>query len=250
MIQYVQHKLPSRGLLYDGRLPDGMVGIRKMTVREEGILANQGLTGPARIAQVVKACTQLPAGFEAEDLLVSDRHAILLALRIHTLGSSYSFGWQCGECRTSNRGKIDLIQDLDERIAPDDLVEPLLVELRDVAKETVIVGLRFLRGRDEEKVAKKSARVKMQGPPDPSDPGYIHTLALHITHVGDGKMGIEEAQEFVRGLTMADSTRIRRALEKAETGIDTRQFLTCSKCGHESYEALPMDLEFFRPTLD
>ena len=86
--------LPSRGLLYGGKLPDGMVRVRPWTTREESILYSPVGDGLAKIDSVMKACL-LTKAVPTEDMLLPDRMAILLALRTATHGALYQFLQSC-----------------------------------------------------------------------------------------------------------------------------------------------------------
>jgi len=245
-VGYSTIHVPSRGRFYDGKLPDGKVDIRKMTVREEATLAGQGLTPSERMAAIVAACTKLPEGFAPGDLLLTDRLAILLALRTFTFGSNYTFKFRCPACNAPNQHTIDIVQDLDEKPATEVAVEPIEVNLKDADKR---VGLRFLRGKDEQAIIRHAKKLALKSN-DAGDPSHTFRMALQIATIdGTPVQSATQAEMFVGGLTMADSVRMRNAIDDAETGIDTEVGVTCRACQTDTPDlALPFDSEFFRPT--
>jgi hypothetical protein len=269
---YTSLTLPSQGVLYldaEGAalIPDGIVSIRKMTTREESILLEQGTQVSDRISQIIKQCCKLPdkavqGGLQHDDLLVSDRLAILIGLRIVTFDGRYTFQWQCDQCRAPNKAKMDLVEALDEitpkkvverlvkkgKVTEDDaaafvLTEPVKVKLTDAKKE---VGLRFLRGKDEEKLTRFARKARSGNSPDTDVLSY--RLGLQIDTVDGVKLTGSVRDEFLRSLTMRDTREIDIALDAYETGIDTTVYLDCNACGASNEKALPMTAEFFRPT--
>jgi len=239
-------KLPSRGVLYGGLIPDGAVEVRKLTVQEISILESQGSGGIERLNTVLRSCCRLPnPGIHHGQLLITDRMAILLALRTFTYGPLYNFQYKCMFCGSVCKSTVNIAEDLEEHEADDELKEPITVELKD---SNSVVMLRFLRGDDEDKVAKYAKRVKMQSN-DQGDPSSMHRIALQIVALnGDEKVELRRREDFVRGLTAADLIRLNKAVDEKEPGLDLTVFPDCSSCGSTNELNMPFTGEFFRPT--
>lgn len=237
-VSYAPVTLPSRGALYDGKLPGGKVEIRKMTVAEEVIL--QSTSGGADlVGKLVQACCKLPPGFLHSQLLLSDRIAILIALRVYTFGPRYQVPYTCSGCGAVNKADVDLSTDVREREGAPKIVEPIEVSLVDATKR---VSLRFLRGSDEATIAKSR---KKDAPQDET----VVRMALQLDKVdGEDLPNLDAKIAFVRALTIPDAMDIRDALEKVEPGLDTRISPACSSCGEVNEMQMPMTPEFFRPT--
>lgn len=244
-ISYSTFNLPSQGAFYNGKLPNGSVEIRKLTIREEATLASNGMSVTDRIKAIIRACTKFPEGFDPEDLLLTDRMAVLLALRTYTFGADYRFKWRCPACNAPNASTVNVVHDLDEKTPAAGAVEPIEVVLPDAK---VTVGVRFLRGRDEVAIIKQSKKLALQNTVDPSDPSHIYRLAMQIVTIDNRPVTLQEAEIVVGNFTMADSAAMRNAIEDAETGIDTELPVTCRSCATETELPLPFDAEFFRPT--
>jgi len=243
-IGWVSLTLPSKGQLYGDQIPDGKIEIRKITTREEAILLSSGSRGVERIDAIINACSRLPNGFKHEDLLLQDRMAILLGLRTHTFGDGYQVPYQCASCKAHNKESVNITDDLELKEAPDELSEPVMVSLPD---NGAMVGLRFLRGVDEERIAKHAKRVMMRSN-DIADPSYIYRLALQIVTIDEQEeISIRDREAFVRDLSAADSAAMRNAIDEAEPGIDLRVFAECRSCGYPNEFALPFTADFFRP---
>lgn len=235
--------LPSKGILYGDRIPEGKVGIRKLLVGELSILESQG-AAPERIDTILRACVTLPNAFPHADLLMSDRFALLLALRQFTFPTDYPVSFKCKECGARNKPAIKL-EDLEVKDAAPDLKEPVEIMLPECGKK---VGLRFLRGTDEEAVTKYAKRVMMQTN-DGADPSNIHRLARQIVAIDDvAPANLAAAEEWVRTLTAGDSLRMRKAIDDVEPGVDLTLYPDCRVCGEANEMEMPFTAEFFRPT--
>lgn len=260
-IGWIPAKLPSRGILYDNKIPDGVVQLRKLTAREESILAAQGSEGLERMDLIIKNCVKLPNGYAHMDLLMTDRMSLLLSLRSITFGTHYSFTYKCSFCNATHKAEIDIHEELDENTpesiamkmfekelieSPDDfaLEEPIEVELPDCGK---LLHVRFLRGSDESKIAKRSKRLRMQSN-DPADESYIHRIALQIITIDGERDNLAMHEMFVKRLTSLDTSTLRIKVDDLEPGIDLRVYPQCRSCNGVNEMAMPFGGEFFQPT--
>lgn len=264
--------LPSHGALYvsdegEALIPDGEVHIRRMTTKERSILEESGVSGPERASRIIERCSKLPKGIKHEDLLASDRLAILLALRTLSLGGKYKFQWSCPSCGASNHSMVDILEELNEdtpsRIGQklfdagkiehvDDFTmqEPFEIELMDsktAEGEPIKIGLRMLRGKDEARLAKHMKRNQARETTG-ADATLSYRLNLQIVTINGERAEGRVKQELIDSLSYRDSVRIDNFLTERETGIDMGVYLECSRCGAGNDTSLPMTAEFFRPT--
>lgn len=243
--------LPSRGILYgttdsEPQIPEGRVQVRKWTVQELSFLESQGEGIMDRLRRIIDSCVILPNAFPPERLLTVDRFAILLAQRVYSVGTAaLQYDYRCTFCGKINyKVRGDMQEEFEEKVAADDLVEPIEVKLPDVNKT---VGLRFLRGYDEEAVAKLAHRMQMTSN-DATDPSSLLRVSKQIVTVDGEKMNEKEKEQFVRHLTVSDLLAARRVLDKLEPGIDTTFRPTCKHCGAQSEVDMQFSAEFFRPS--
>lgn len=242
---YANIQLPSRGLLYGDKMPGGVVQQRKMMSSEHARLQQQGGSALERIEAIVNACTKLPEGFSPKDLLLTDSFFLMLALRTQTFGPEYSYKFRCTHCGEIGKASIDIVRDLDEKSASDDLREPIDVKLPDAG---CTIQCRFLRMGDQDLITRYVKRTKMAST-DADDPSYQYRLALSLESRDGNPFGnLLEKQDFIRSLTAADCIRLERAIQDSEPGVDIRVFPDCSSCGATNEMALPFSAEFFRPT--
>tara|TARA_R100001086_G_scaffold201006_1_gene117239 strand:- start:2963 stop:3844 length:882 start_codon:yes stop_codon:yes gene_type:complete len=247
---YTDITLPSRGAFYGPNsvvptpaLPGGVVAIRQMRVAEEEHLATAGGDVIAKIAKIIEAVTRLPAGFRPDQLLVTDRLFIMIALRRITFGPNYPVTFRCDECGANNREVIDVVQELNEKAAADDASEPVLVDLPDAGKR---IGLRFFRGFDELEAARDARRAEARG--QPQTPVSARLMRQIVEIDGDDSINAFAKKDLVAQMTAADSARVRKTMLDAETGIDLTLYQPCAKCGAVNEFDMPFTAEFFRPT--
>lgn len=237
--------VPSRGVLYEGRLPGGFVQMRKMMSSEMARLQGQGGSVLEKIEAMVNACTKLPEGFNAKEFLLTDSFFLMLALRTMTFGPEYSFSYRCQSCGSMEKSTIDIVADLDEKAADEDLREPIEVRLKDA---NCTVAGRFLRISDQDLITKYVKRMKMTTI-DRDDPSYQYRLALAlVSRDGEPFSDLLKKQDFIKALTAVDCLRFEQELQKREPGVDIRVYPDCGACGATNGMALPFDAEFFRPT--
>lgn len=264
---WVNLTVPSQGFFYKDntgrdRLADGLMQIRKLSFQELSNLQSQGVDVMQRISNIIRNASRFipltngATPLLADELLITDRMAVLFNQRVISFGSKYSFGWRCGACKQQSKFEIDIVKDMPEITAtmvqdklsqlevPQELVEPFPVVLAD-AGSTVMC--RLLRGKDELEIFKQAKRRKMTTL-DPTDPSHVIRLALQIVTIDGKQVDTREKEMFIRNMTAADSLRIEHATELRETGIDTKVTPICTSCGNEQEMEMPFDAEFFRPT--
>lgn len=243
-IAYTSFTLPSRGMLYDGQIPDGKVELRKLTVGEEIIIQSNSV-GLDLIGKLIDSCVKLPPGFDSQQLLVGDRLALLIAMRVHTFGAKYSYSYECAHCNAKNKATVNLDTDIKPREIKPDQTEPINVDLPDAGMK---VGLRFLRGVDEVTISRVAKRVTLQSN-DANDPSLLIRMALQLVEVDGEKIKTpNEREEFVKYLAMPDATKWRDAVDAVEPGVDLSITAECTACGRVNDMILPFSADFFRPS--
>lgn len=245
---YTPIVLPSRGVLYGPQsplptpeLPGGVVEIRKMRMAEEEALWGGGGDTLSKLSKIIRAVTRLPKGFDPQDMLITDRFMILIALRRLGLGSKYTVQFRCSECNAQNKTVIDIVEELEEDAAPDDLREPVFVTLPDA---NVQVGLRFRRGIDEVEVTREARRNEARGKEGGEMTAQLSRQIMEI----DGEVPTPfQKMDLMKRITQTDLRDIRLALEKHEPGINTTVYQECRRCQFMNDFSMPFTNEFFRP---
>lgn len=246
-----QYQLPSQGIFYDGRIPDGIVEIRPLLTKDEAYLAG-GSNAEDKINNLVNRCVTLTDGFDPMDLLSADRAAILFQIRRLSYGDDYSFSFVCPTCRAQGKYNIKM-SELKVSSPPDGSTGPWKVKLPKCGKT---VEFKLLTGKEDERLSKMARQLRSKMPV-PTDVSIIPRLAAQIVSVeGESTAGVSVSDtqakhdrllRFIESLVVSDTRALRKAIAAREPGIDLTVDLTCSSCGFISEGVLlPMSADFFR----
>lgn len=165
-------RLPSCGVPYGGRIPGGRVQIRMMTGAEEAILNSKRLNEQAKVSRIIRACTIFPessGGFDPIDLLMTDRLMLIIAIRVYSLGATYTMSAVDPATSIPFEVKVDLVNDINPDMMPRthldkdgnsvtyeyDAEQGIPVTLPTTGRK---VTLRLLTGRDEKIISEELAR--------------------------------------------------------------------------------------------
>jgi len=260
-----QVTLPSRGLLYlkedkeSSILPGGVVSLKSMTAREQGILYNPGGDPTSKFDQILTNCL-INSPQAASKYLITDRLYMMLILRTRSLGGVYKVPMRCSSCRTQYRHEVDLANDLKMSVYEDPMSfkedspnikaignmfkEPFVFRLPEADKE---IEYRLLRGEDEKVIATQAKRILMQST-DQTDPSHILRLSLMIQKVDGVELNSAEKLMFIQDLDFGDISKFDRDVEDHESGLDLTILCECRSCGYTEEVGMPFTAEFFRPS--
>jgi len=239
--------LPSNGVVYptDTSLyGQETVDIRAMTAREEDILTSRALIKKGTvITELIKSCLT-DKRISVPDMLVGDRNAIMVALRITGYGSDYNVEAECPKCNARSKQTFDLSSLPIKRLETDPIESGRNVfEFKlPVTKKTV--HFKFLTGRDEEEINTVLERAKKQGAM--ADSLVTSRLQYSIVAI-DGKTDRGAINGFIRNMPARDSMELRRHIDLSEPGIDMKGDLDCPSCNEVSEVRIPLGASFFWP---
>lgn len=226
------------------------VTLRKMTGREEALLADPKLRGNSGklISALLANCVVSIAGINQvnpniiRSLASGDRNFLLLELRRLTFGDELPARYRCPSCQ----GITEVWENLSELETKqaEDAAQEIQVVLKDGYQDPdgnwqYDVCLRLPNGEDEEVAAGR----RDTNPTRQRDA----LLARCLTRVGD----LEERRiralgvRILADLSMPDRRLIQKALDDAAPGPDLTREITCQHCG-EVYQA-GLDMSNFFP---
>lgn len=287
LIPWEQVELPSKGLYYNWS--SGVIDVRPWGIQVDKILATDRMiqSGQA-IDYVLAECCKFPPGFDPAELLVGDQIFLLYYLRGITHGNVYEFAAKTpnGEM---NHYVFDMnelsqtIQYADETLG-DEPFQIRLPYLSEIVGRDFTVGVRFLRVRDTQSIARmrravnkgtnvntakvrnKNARqiaAQRRKQRQAQDPKQATLAAKQSIPVDDAlakniEVLIVEANGSrdrmkIRQLVnsdkfhSSDSAVIREWLANNSPGIDTTVELTDPDTGDTFPVMLPITESFFRP---
>ena len=233
-------QLPSHGIPYGDRLPDGWMEIRPITTKEEKYLLSP--TDRLNALNKILCDCVLTDTVAVEELLIADRQFLLLVLRNISYGKIYEFEMRCPRCREHFKKALKVPDDLVLTVfEEDDSAEGIEVKLPRCGQT---VTLRLLRVKDENALLKKASG----GFDQPGSDAYISRLAMHLTHVDGEEVKFSKAYAFVESMIGMDSSVFQKTLADKSCGVDLRMKFNCPVCQHEFDDVMPMSVEFFRPS--
>jgi hypothetical protein len=241
--------LPSRGVVY----PDTSslhnaetVEIRSMTAREEDILTSKAyIKKGSVISELIKSCL-VDKTVNTKDLILGDRNALMVAVRITGYGSEYSAELTCTECGAKTEHHFDLSQLPIKRldIQPLETGSNLFGFQLPLTKKNI--KFRFLTSRDEEEIMLTNEKQKKLGVS--VDSSVTNSLLYSIMSI-DGIEDKSKISAFVRSMPARDSLALRNFIRDTEPGIEMKQETTCTACGHTEEVSMPLGVNFLWPSV-
>ena len=240
--------LPSGGRVYPATSPLHtleVVEIRAGTAREEDILTSRALLKKGTvITELIKSCLVNKA-IDVNEMLIGDRYALMVAIRITMYGPEYDSELQCGECdnkapRNFNLGELPIRR---LQIAPVAEGQNLFEFQLPVCKK--VVRFKFLTGRDEEMI--NAAQEKQKKLALSQNETTVTTNLLYALQAVDGIEDRAKIAGFVRMMPARDSLALRNYIKDNEPGMIMRQEVTCPSCGQAEEVSMPIGVNFLWP---
>ena len=242
--------VPSEGKVYPDSSPlhgKTTLQIKAMTAKEEDILTSRALIQNGTvISHLIQACL-LDKGVDVRDMLLGDRNALMVSVRITGYGSDYTAESTCPECMKRSEQNFSL-SDLEIKRLDIDPVAPgqnLFEFVLPVTKKRV--HFKFLTGNDEEERATALERKKKLFP-DLKVEGSVTSRLEQVIVSVDGKTDKNKINHFIKNMPAQDSRKLRSFITKSEPGIDMSAWMSCPHCGAESKVDLPVGSNFFWPS--
>jgi hypothetical protein len=239
--------LPSGGKVYPAGSSlhnQDVVEIRPMTAREEDILTSRALIKKGTvITELIKACL-VDRSVNTADLLVGDRNALMMAVRITGYGPDYTVEMECDECSSKNQQTFNLTElpikklEIDPVIPGQNLFEFVLP----FSKKKV--HFKFSTGRDEEEASALADKQKKLGLGN--ETGVTTSLLQSIVSI-DGVEDRFKISNFVKHMPARDSLALRTYMRDCEPGVNMKQETVCPACGNTEEVNMPLGITFLWP---
>ena len=240
--------LPSQGKIYSEDnwfYNKETVDIKSMTANEEDILASQAYIKKGTVIdELIKSCVMNKSA-NVKDLLIGDKNALAMAIRITGYGSQYNCSVTCNNCRHVNDKVFDLsalpIKNLGAE--PVEIGKNIFDFVLPVSKKKVYFKL--LTTNDAETLNSTIASKKnLLG--EMSIGAVTSNLESQIIAI-DGVEDFAKIKKFIEIMPAFDSRALRGYMAKIQPGMDMTVGFTCEKCGTQSDVSLPITANFFWP---
>jgi len=242
--------LPSRGKFYSESHPlhgQDSVEIKQMTAKEEDILVNRSYLRNGSAIERVLQSVIVDKRINASTLLVGDRNAILIAMRITGYGNDYETKVSCPSCGTSQKYEFDLFEtNLEHGEAAEELG---VTDNGDgtfdclLPKSGVTATFKLLTGADEKQLLQKiGGGKKMKA----ASSIITSQLGSMITAV-NGDSSKKAIEYVICNMPSMDSRHLRLMYRLTAPNVDLTQDFACDNCDHEQEVEVPLGADFFWP---
>jgi hypothetical protein len=244
--------LPSNGVVYpqNSTLFNAThTDIRAMTARDEDILTSPALLRSGRaISTLLRSCL-LDKSVDPDDMLVGDRNAALIGIRVTGYGAEYRILVTCPECFENSKVEIDL-SELPVKRIPEG-VNPIAPGKNEFVYTLPVSGkvvhFKLFTGRDESEFNREAEAAKKAGLPEQPVTARLMKQIISI----DGETDKGKLAQVIRNLPARDSREFRAYADKINPGIEMKSSFTCPKCEVTAKEVdVPIGTEFFWPSTE
>lgn len=240
--------LPSKGKIYPPESPLHMVEtveIRSMTARDEDILTSRALLKSGKaISTLIRSCLTNKA-VDPDGMIVGDRNAVLIAVRITGYGAEYEVTVECPLCEEKSPHTFDLarlpIKPLG--VEPIEIGQNLFSFVMPSKKE---VKFCLMTGGAEREMSVALERMRKAVGPGADESLVTSRLIQQVVSLG-GEDDRQKLAGMIRNMSARDSRALRMYIDKISPGVDMTQEFSCARCGGDSEVDVPMGTEFFWP---
>ncbi len=243
--------LPSRGVVYPADSPlHGVdrIEIRSMTAREEDILTSRALLKQGKaISALLKSCMS-DRRIDPDTMLIGDRNAVLIAIRITGYGNEYTDDVECPKCDEKTKFTFDLATLPIKSIDPKHVVQTGMNAFElvlPVSKKKAV--FRLLTGGDQRELTTILEKSRKAAGAMAAEHTVTTSLLHSVISIGDEQDRGKLAQ-IIRNLPAQDSRKLRKHIDDVSPGVDMVQDFKCSACGEEMEVDVPLGTEFFWPS--
>lgn len=242
--------IPSEGKVYQkgsslyGR---DRLEIKAMTAREEDILASRALIQQGKVVtRLIESCL-IDKSVNVNDMLLGDKNALMISIRITGYGSLYKSESTCPVCRKQSKQEFSL-SDLEiKRLTIEPIKEGenlFSFKLPATGKEVLF---KFLTVSDDEERSIISERKRKLMPDMEVYESVTSRLEQQVVSIGK-TTDRNKINHFVKNMPARDSRALRTYIDKNSPGIDMSTVMTCLHCSETSKVNLPIGVNFFWPS--
>ena len=234
--------LPSEGRVYpkDSPLATGKIEIKYMTAREEDILTSQNLIKKGVVIDKLLDSLILTSGVKADDLILGDKNAVMVAIRVLAYGPEYA----C-EVINPNTGNTFNhtfnLADCPFKKLPKEINTNSFELTLPISK--IKISFKLLTGKDEKLIDEELKQLNKVG--TEVSPELTTRLRHTVTSV-DGDNSAATINKFVENLLSRDSLYMRQEIAKVSPDIELQQEIELE--GDTVTVDIPMTVNFFWPS--
>lgn len=241
--------LPSSGKIYPVGHPlcnEQSVEIKAMTAKEEDILTSRALLkNGTLLTQLLKSCI-LNKTVDPDEMLIGDRNAILVGIRVTGYGADYAVTVTCPACGQDFLNHFSLAGLKLKNLTATPLQPNTNLFEFTLPSSGQTVHFKLLSGKDEVEVAKIMESKKKLG--NPVEAGITTRLFQSVVSI-NGETERNKVKYLVENMRALDSRALRKYIDEVEPGVDMTQKILCTSCDTQSEVVMPLGMSFFWPDL-
>ena len=236
--------LPSKGKIYgkDSPLYQGKIEIKYMTAKEEDILTSQNLIKKGAVLEKLMDSLIMTPGVNTRDLVLGDKNAIMIAIRILAYGPEYSVEVTHPNGEEKMMHKFNLA-DCPFKILPSE-VDYSSNEFK--FKLPVSKGelrWKLLTGIDDDQIQAELDAKKKLGSLQSS---AITSRLKRIILAWDGIDSKSELSEMIDNMLSKDSLALRNEITRISPDVEMKQEIEFPEGGTVEVD-IPLTVNFFWP---
>lgn len=241
-------KIPSKGVIYSQEANlGGEIEMRYMTAADEDDLTSPSLIRKGIwLSKLLQNC-MVNKAFDANDLLVGDRNALLFWLRQSAYGSQYNLAINCNNlnCQKKFENEFKLDQLIMKTMDISPVVEGVNEFKFTLPKSGLEVRFALMTGKMSEELSKEFDT--QNNATAPKDKIITSRLKKQVTSIQGITDKAEIAQFIDKGMLASDSMALRNFIDENTPDIILKQEATCTHCGSTSNFDIPIEIQFFWP---
>ena len=241
--------IPSEGKLYPPGHPlhdKQFIEIRPMTAREEDILTSRALFKTGKVIDALLRSCILDKSIDPGDMLVGDRNAAIIGIRVSGYGADYTTTVECPSCGTKTQIELDLgtlpLRNLPEDAIPNAAFSNEFSYKCAMSGKTVV--FRIPNGADEQEL---SALIDRMRKTTGSENLVTSRLLQQVVSI-DGESDRGKLANIIRNLPAKDSRDLRAEMDYVAPDVSLIATFKCPSCEYEAEEVpVPLGTKFFWP---
>ena len=236
--------LPSGGKIYgkDSPLHQGKIEIKYMTAKEEDILTSANLIKKGAVLEKLLDSLILTPGISSNDLVMGDKNAIMIAVRILAYGPEYSAEVTHPDTGERMTHAFNLA-DCPFKILPKDVNYSSNVFDFQLPVSKTKLKWKLLTGLDDEKITAELEAKKKLGSMQTSG---ITTRLKHLIVEWDGVSEKGELSEKIDNMLSKDSLALRNEVKRVSPDVEMKTEVEFLEGGTVEVD-IPMTVGFFWP---
>ena len=181
-----------------------------------------------------------------EHLLVGDRNAIVIAVRIAGYGNEYTTSITCPACSHKQKKTFDLFN---YNMHSGDETGEIVTNNNDGSFTTTLpktgleVNFRLMTGRDEKSLTSGMKQDRQKNSHEQNITRQLRSMLLSV----NGNSTSQALNYLIDNIPSLDSRHLRMAYKSAAPNVELKDNFICEACDHEQEMEVPLTADFFWP---